>query len=93
MSKNNEKTQLVNKLVRWIFVFIIVMSLLQIPLFLTMGDNAYSFDLDENITLFLIGASVVGIVLVAIVLFAIWPIVSQLLAIRKAEKEDPDLFL
>jgi len=90
---SDNKSQLKTKLTRWIFISIIIISLLQIPLFMTMGDNGYAFDLGENITLFLIGASLVGIVIIAILLFAIVPIATQLIDIRKKEKEDPDMFL
>ena len=86
----NNKSELVNKLLRRIFIFIVVVSLLQIPLFLIMGDTESSFDLGSTGIYYLMGASVVGIVLVAVIFFVIGPIVMQLFELRKKEKEEKE---
>ena len=93
MTNQNEKSQLLNKLLRWVFVFILVISLLQIPLFTILRDTNPSFDMGEKPFLFLAGATIIGVILIAIVLFAFIPIVTKLFDIRKKEKEDPGMFV
>ena len=90
---DNEKSQLVNKLLRWTFIFIVVLSLLQIPLFTLLTENEPSYnslDMGGNEMFFLIGASIVGIVLAAILIFGVGPVVIRLVDIRKKEKEDKE---
>jgi hypothetical protein len=92
MTNQNEKSQLMKKLLRWAFVFIIVLSLLQIPLFIIMGETGSKHDL----TVYLVVASLVGIILCTILIFAVGPIVIKLFDIRKKEKqekEDPGMFV
>ena len=90
---DNEKSQLVNKLLRWTFIFIVVLSLLQIPLFTLLTENEPSYnslDMGGNEMFFLIGASIVGIVLAAILIFGVGPVVIRLVDIRKKEKEEKE---
>ena len=96
MTNLSERSQLLKKLLRWVFVSIIIISLLQIPLFITMRETGSMFDLGGSMMYYLLGATVIGVILVAIVLFAIGPIVIKLFDIRKKEKEekeDPGMFV
>ena len=90
MTNQNEKSQLLSKLFRWGFVFILVIALLQIPLFIAMRETGSMFDLGSSMMYYLLGATVIGVILVAIVLFAIGPIIIKLIDIRKKEKEDKE---
>lgn len=96
MSNNNlqppapDKSALKMKLLRRIFVFILVLFLLTIPLIPLLwsetnskyGMNAFNYAI--------IFATVAGIALIAIALLSIGPVVMELLDIRKKEKEEKE---
>jgi hypothetical protein len=91
----SEKYQLQMKLLRRIFIFFLITLLLPLPLIpvIQRAENA-----PETSSMFyfsLIGATVVGVILIAMALLGIGPVVIELLDIRKREKEekeDPGMF-
>ena len=93
--KTTDKNKVRMKLLRRIFIFLMITFLLPLPLFplIRMTENADEFS--NTFYFAIIGASVVGVILIAMALLGIGPVVIELLDIRKREKEereDPGMF-
>ncbi len=91
-----EKYELKMKLLRRIFVFFLVLFLLPLPLIPIVGLSEQSdFETSNAFYFAMIGATLGGVVLIALALLSVAPVVIQLLDIRKKEKEekeDPEMF-
>jgi hypothetical protein len=100
MSDQNEitttdKNKVRMKLLRRIFIFILITLLLPLPLFPLIRMTETADEWSNTFYFALIGASVVGVILIAMALLGIGPVVIELLDIRKREKEeneDPGMF-
>lgn len=97
MSNNNlqppapDKYTLKMKLLRRIFVFILVLFLLTVPLFpLLWITETSSEDSTNGFFYSIIFVTVAGVALTAIALLSIGPVVIKLLEIRKKEKEEKE---
>ena len=87
-TKTTEKKELRMKLLRRIFIFFLITLLLPLPLIplILKAENAPEYS--SMFYFALIGASVVGVILIAMALLGIGPVVIELLDIRKKEKEE-----
>ena len=93
--KTADKYQLKMKLLRRIFVFFLVLILLPLPLIPILSRPESSIETSRWFYFSIIGASVAGVVLIALALLSIAPVVIELFDIRKKEKEekeDPGMF-
>jgi len=97
MSNNNlqpqapDKSALKMKLLRRIFVFILVLFLIPLPLIPLLWSTETSPEYSMNTFFFsIIFATVASVALIAIALLSIAPVVIKLLEIRKKEKEEKE---
>jgi hypothetical protein len=93
--KKSGKYQLKMKLLRRIFIFFLITLLLPLPLIPLIQRAENAAETSSIFYFALIGASVVGVILIAMALLGIGPVVIELLDIRKREKEekeDPGMF-
>jgi len=88
--KKTEKYQLTMKLLRRIFVFFLVLFLLPLPLIPILSRPESSLEGSNFFYFSIIGASIAGVVLIALALLSIGPVVIELLDIRKKEKEEKE---
>jgi hypothetical protein len=86
--KTTKKYQLRIKLLRRIFVFFLVLFLLPLPLIPILSRPESSIETSRYFYFSIIGASLAGVVMIAMVLLSIAPVVIELLDIRKKEKEE-----
>lgn len=90
----NKKSQLTIKMLRWFFIFIIVLVLAIIPFFLGVGETKLYGDNLVNPWLWTTAIFTL-LIEFAILFFGIGPIVLQLFEIQKkekVEKEDLGIF-
>jgi hypothetical protein len=86
-----DKSALKMKLLRRIFVFILVLFLIPIPLIPLLWSAETSSEYGMNTFFFsIIFATVASVALIAIALLSIGPVVMELLDIRKKEKEEKE---
>jgi FtsH-binding integral membrane protein len=93
--KTTDKNKVRMKLLRRIFIFFLVTLLLPLPLFPLMRMTETADEWSTPFYFAIIGASIVGVILIAMALLGIGPVVIELLDIRKREKEereDPGIF-
>lgn len=94
--QNVNKTQVKAQLLRRIFYLIVALALMPIVVFpLSQMISGYSFKEISTDFYMLVVASLALITVVAVGLFGVWPIISNLLDLRekeKADKEDIDMF-
>jgi len=93
--KTADKYQVRAKLLRRIFIFIMITLLLPLPLFPLIRMTETADEWSNTFYFAMIGASIVGVILIAMALLGIAPVVIELLDIRKKEKEekeDPGMF-
>jgi len=97
MSNNNlqpqapDKSALKMKLLRRIFVFILVLFLIPLPLIPLLWSTETSPEYSMNTFYYsMIFVTVAGVALTAIAMLSIGPVVMKLLEIRKKEKEEKE---
>lgn len=93
--KTTDKYKLRMKLLRRIFIFFLITLLLPLPLFPLIQQTEDAPETSSVFYFALIGATVVGVILIAMALLGVGPVVIELLDLRKREKEereDPGMF-